>query len=100
MIQQAVSTTWQDGQDGQGVFVVLSMVFSMVHREDFRCSYRSGDPAHPVRAKGLPSWYAAAAGEAPEASLAYTTAADLMSWEPKQVDAKADTIVCSSERWR
>jgi len=100
MIQQAVSTTWHDGQHGQDVFVVLSMVCSMLHREDFRCLYMSGDPAHRVSAKGLPSWDAAAAGEAPEAALAYTTAAELMSWEPKQVDAKADTIVCSSERWR
>jgi len=85
---------------GSMFLVFLSMVCSMLHREDFRCSYMSDDPAHRARTKGLPGWDAAAAGEAQEAALAYMTIAELISWEPKQVDAKVDTIVCCSERWR
>jgi hypothetical protein len=88
------------GSMGRMFLVFLSMVCSMLHREDFRCSYMSDDPAHRARTKDLPGWDAAAAGEAQEAALAYMTIAELISWEPKQVDAKVDTIVCCSERWR
>jgi len=37
---------------GSMFLVFLSMVCSMLHREDFRCSYMSDDPAH--RAQALP----------------------------------------------
>jgi len=40
------------GSMGSMFLVFLSMECSMLHREDFRCSYMSGDPAH--RARALP----------------------------------------------
>jgi hypothetical protein len=40
------------GRMGSMFLVFLSMVCSMLHREDFRCSYTSEDPAH--RARALP----------------------------------------------
>ncbi len=40
------------GSMGRMFLVFLSMVCSMLHREDFRCSYMSDDPAH--RAQALP----------------------------------------------
>lgn len=44
-----------------------------------------GDPARRVRARGLPNWDAAAAGEPPDAALAYAKAAKIISFEPNNL---------------